>query len=370
MVIKRGNTWYVRIGTKNAAGKSIQKWISCPHIKTESEAKKEEIRLRSQQRSGHRVDTSKETVRDFLGRWLQGVKASVQVTTYETNERHVNNHLIPHLGNRRLSELNANDLRLFYSEMKESGRIDGKGGLSACSVGHLHRVLYQALQQAVNDGLLERNPVGLVKPPKPDDADVVILNEQQAHQLLAAAAGTVLYLPILLALFTGLRRGEILALRWEDIDLQRETVSVKWAAARVNAGTLIKRPKSKSSRRTIFLPPGATSVLRNYQRAEGLILCRPDGRPMAPDAFSHAFADLLRRNKLPKMRFHDLRHTHVSLLIKYGVEMKAISSRVGHSGIGVTMDVYGHLLTSVEQDAAQRFERGFQANCGAAAEPD
>ena len=364
MVIKRGAVWYARIGGVGPPGKKIQTWIRCPAAKTEQEAKREEARLIEKRDGSGAPKPEKERLQEVLCRWLAGTRATVEGSTYETNERNINNHLIPHLGHRILSEITAGDLRQLYSLLIVSGRKDGKGGLSACSIGHCHRLLYQALQQAVDDGLLIKNPAHLVKPPKVEETAVTILDENGAGRLLAAAKGTRLYVPILLAVFTGLRRGEILGLHWEDVDLQRGTLSVRWAASRLNSGTELKRPKSKASRRTVFLPAAARIALekeRVGQSEAALVVRQPDGRPLAPDAFTHAFADLLCRERLPRMRFHDLRHTHVSLLIKYGVDMKAISARLGHSGIGITMDLYGHLLTSVEQDAAARFGSGFQA---------
>lgn len=365
MVLKRGKTWYVRLNVVGAAGKRIQKWISCPTIRSRAEAKREETRLRALYRSDERINSKSVTLGEYLNQWLAGTRHAIETSTYETNERWIANHLIPHLGAAPLSEIDPGQLRLLYSQLKTSGRKCGVGGLSARTIGHLHRLLYQAMQQAVQDGLVSSNPLALVKPPKVDPTETVVLDEFKALQLLEKAEGTSLHIPILLGVCAGMRRGEILALRWEDVDFERGTISVNWSLARVNAGIEIKRPKSASSRRLIAIPKFANLALqrefqlRNNINKACLVVHQLDKKPIAPDAFSHAFATFLQKNGLPHMRFHDLRHTHVSLLIKYGVEMKAISSRVGHSSIGITMDLYGHLLDGVDREAASRLEQGF-----------
>lgn len=375
MIKLRGSTWYVRITRRDDTGRKVQKWISLPDVKNEHEARREEARLIAEIDSEIYVPTTKLTVAMLLEQWLIGVKADVRVCTWKSYEGYVRRNLIPQLGRILLSKLTATQIRTAYARLRESGRADGQGGLSEQTVLHCHRVLDEALKQAVNDGLIAKNPADAVKAPTPAETEIEVIDEERAMKLLEASEGTLLYLPILLAITTGLRRSEVLAIQWEDIDLERGTLSVKRRAERIaHKGLDYGPPKSKTSKRTILLLPMAIEALRRHRVEQakrqkehgevylhtGWVITTAKGNAMSPEYLTHTFPLLLTKKGLPHMRFHDLRHSHASLLIKYGTPMKAISARLGHSNIGVTMDTYGHLLPGVEEEAVKRLESSLQ----------
>jgi integrase len=215
MVKKRGEVWYARVDTKDANGKRLQKWIRLPDAKNEREAKRAEARLKTQAEDGLLVEPTRITVGQFLEQWLVGVKPTVSARSFITYTGLVSGQLIPQLGSIPLTKLTASHIRAAYTRMLETGRKDGKGGLQPITVNKAHRLLKQALQQAVNDGRLVKNPAATVKPPRVQWEEQAALDEKDTIRLLEAAKaprrGQALYIPILLAVYTGMRLGEVRA---------------------------------------------------------------------------------------------------------------------------------------------------------------
>jgi integrase len=195
------------------------------------------------------------------------------------------------------------------------------------------------------------------------------LDEDETSQLLAGVEVTSVHVPVFLAVFTGMRRGEILALRWADVDLGNATLSVRRSLEETHRnGLRFKEPKSRSGIRQVDLPPLLVDALRRHRSEQAklrlslgsawkdhdLVCCSPDGGPMSPDNLSSSFPKLVRRLGIPRIRFHDLRHTHASLLLRQGVHPKVVSERLGHSGVGLTLDTYSHLLPGLQREAAER----------------
>jgi len=264
-----------------------------------------------------------------------------------------------------------------YSKaLLDGGRKDGrKGGLSAQTVLHHHRVLREALKQAVRWQLVPRNAADAVEPPRPEYHEANALEESRTAWLLDAAEGTRLHIPILLAITTGMRRGEILAICWTDIDLDTGIARVRRSLQETKAGVTVKEPKSRHGRRPISLPSLAVEMLRTHRDAQqkvkatlgrdyqdnDLVCCRDDGSIWPPSAFTSAYRDLLRRRQIANVRFHDLRHSHVSQLLRSGVSAKVISERLGHSKVGFTLDVYSHLLPGMQEEAASKVDTRLRA---------
>jgi integrase len=235
--------------------------------------------------------------------------------------------------------------------------------------------LREALKQAVRWQLVAHNVADAVEPPRPEFHEINALDEARTIWLLDAAEGTRLHTPMLLAISTGMRRGEILGLRWQDIDLVSGLVSVRRSLQETKAGVSFKEPKSRRSRRPITLPSLAIEMLKAHQESQlktklalgseyqhnDLICCRDDGSVWPPSAFTSAYRDLLRRRKIGNVRFHDLRHSHASQLLRSGVSPKVISERLGHSKVGFTLDVYSHLLPGMQEEAASRIDAGLRA---------
>ena len=262
--------------------------------------------------------------------------------------------------------------------MLESGRKDGRGGLSAQTVVHFHRILHKALEQAVKWQLVARNVCDAVDVPRPQRHEMKALTEEETTRLLTAARETRLYVPILLAVATGMRRGEILALRWDALDLEAGTLSVSRSLEQTAGNLNFKAPKTDRSRRTVVLPRFAVVALQCHKGEQaklrlllgpgyqdhGLVVARADGSPWRPDVFSTEFGVLIRKTEVPPVRFHDLRHSHASQLFRAGIHPKIVSERLGHSGVGITLDTYSHLLPGMQEEAASKLDSAFRAAGG------
>ncbi len=363
------NTWAIVLDLgRGADGKRKQKWHTVHGGKRE--AQRELARLLNEINTGSYVEPAKLTVAQYLEKWLaEYAKANVGARTYEFYAEVVHKHLIPALGHLPLPKLQPLHIQSYYTEAQKSGRRDGRGGLSAQSVLHHHRLLHTALGQAVRWQLLPRNPAASVEPPRVNEKEMQFLDAEGMQRLLEATEGTSLYIPILLAVATGMRRGEILGLRWEDVNLQTGTVSIRQSLEETAEGLSFKAPKTRSSKRTLHLPQMVTQALIRHKgtqaelklaagptyQDQGLVIAWEDGRPLRPHYVTLAFTRLAQKLGLT-LRFHDLRHTQATALIALGEHMKVISSRLGHSSIQITMDRYGHLLPGMDEAAARRLD--------------
>jgi integrase len=370
MVMQRGDVWYCKRWVIDQSGKRVQKMIRLPDAKNEREAKRAEAKIITDMAQGTHIDPSKETISGFLQEWLVGVKPTVRSRTWEFYNRILSDYWIPRIGGRPLSKLTAADIRTTLAGLLENGRKDGKGGISRQSAVHCLAVLKRALKQAVIDGKLLKNPAEFVTAAHPDAVrpEIKVLDTDQTRRLLESVKGTPMFLPVLIGVTTGMRRGEILGLQWEDIDFQAGKLTVRQSAQQVlvdgerGKGYQIKfePPKTKQSRRTISLPSFVLRELRKHQQEQGrvfgLVNTNPDGQPIPPRAFSQRFETVVRRAGVPHIRFHDLRHGHASQLLKEGVAAKLVSSRLGHSKVGITLDIYTHLMPGMDEEVAERID--------------
>ena len=356
------------IGRDNS-GKRRQRWHSING--TKKDAERELNRLLHSMNSGGYIEPSRLSVADFLRKWLDDcAKPNVAGKTFERYEQLVVQHLIPAIGNIPLAKLHPLHIQGCYSEKLAGGRKDGTGGLSPQSVVHLHRVLRTALNQAVRWKMLANNPADAAESPRAPRREMRALDEEGTSKLLVAFQRSRLCAPVWLAIMTGMRRGEILGLRWKDVDLEAGQLAVCQSLEETKSGLVFKQPKTQRSRRTIALPQLAVESLRRHKaqqaaerlaigpgyRDNGLVFAGYEGEPWAPDAFSSAFAAQVRRTGLPHIRFHDLRHTHASQLLRQGVNAKVVSERLGHASVGFTLDVYSHVLPGMQDDAARRID--------------
>jgi integrase len=248
--------------------------------------------------------------------------------------------------------------------------ISSKRGLSAQTVQHIHRTLSQALSHAVRLGVLFKNPAQQVKPPKPDRREIKILGKDEIGTLLKAASGTWHYLPALVAVTTGLRRGELLGLRWSDLDLKAGMLTVNQSMERIKGEIAFKAPKTKTSRRSITLPAVTIQALHEHRLDQagarlklglgrdprGLVFTRADGQPLDPDSLSKAFGRLVATADVTPITLHGLRHTHISHLLMDGVHVKVVSERAGHANVNITLSVYAAYIPSMQADAALRVD--------------
>ncbi len=375
-IVKRGeDTWSLVFDLgRGEDGKRKQKWVTVRGTKREAE--KELARLLHEAHTGTFVEPSRMTLAEYLEYWLENyAQTKVSPKTFESYAEFIRLYIIPKLGQHKLAKLQVAHIQSYYTQMLTSGRLKRAGGLSAQSVLHQHRILRQALQQAVKWQFLGRNPADAVVAPRPDHREMRALTDRETAQLLKAAEGTRLYMPILLAITTGLRRGELLGLRWADMDLSTGVLSVRQSLGRTRSGMAFKPPKTAKSRRTVTLPAFVIEALERHRAVQNeerrllggayqdqdLVAAEPDGQPQSPGALSRAFSKLIIAKRLPQVRFHDLRHSHATQLLKQGVHPKIVSERLGHSTIGLTLDTYSHVLPGMQEEAAKRVDTALRA---------
>jgi integrase len=275
-------------------------------------------------------------------------------------------HVIPALGAHKLNKLRATHLEAYYS-----GKLDG--GLPPASVRKHHCILHTALRHAVRLQLIGTSPADLAMPPRVGRSEMKVLDEKQSAAMLHAAAGTALYLPLLLAIGTGMRRGELLGLRWADVDLEAGTLIVNQTLQEAYGELIFKEPRTTKSRRRITLPAIVVEALRGHRAEQArrtlahepgwtdseFVLTAPHGGPWRPSNFDRIWRRFKTKQKL-EIRFHDLRHTHATQLLRAGVHPKVVSERLGHASIGITLDTYSHVMPGMQEEAAARIDAGLR----------
>jgi len=352
-------------------GRRRQKSETVKGTKRDAERTLREVLLSLEQ--GSYVKPNKMTLGELLRQWLKDY-ASMNTTdrTQESYTSIVERHLIPAVGKISLIDLQAQNIQGYYAKKLSDGRVDGNGGLSARSVVYHHRILSKALDYAVKMGLVVRNVAKVVEPPRVARVTMQTLSPEEVSRFLDVARDTDYYVYFATLLYTGLRRGELLALRWRNLDLGSGKLSVVETAYRLGSGEYrIKEPKTAQSRRTVILPPSLVELFRVYRfdqellriqlgislNADDFVFIRPDGSPINPNAITLAFRRIIKRAGLKGIRIHDLRHTHASLMLKAGIHPKVVSERLGHANIGITLDLYGHVLPWLQEAAAVKFDR-------------
>jgi integrase len=274
---------------------------------------------------------------------------------------------MPALGSVDLVALRPSHIQSLYSKLQASGRSDGHGGLSARSVLRYHQILHAALRQGVRWQLLARNPADAVEPPRPTRRELRATTAEQARAVMAAADATPYGVFVRLALLTGARRGELLGLRWGDVDFDGGALHIQQTAQRIaGQGIVFRQPKTRLSRRAIALSRDAVEVLRGHRRrqAEARLLAGPAyrdldlvfatglGTPIEPGNLRRSWLAIARSAGVPGLRIHDLRHAHASLMLGQGVHPKVVSERLGHASVNITLDRYSHLLPGLQEAAA------------------
>ena len=356
--------WAIVIDVRDpATGKRKRRWHS--FAGTKREAQIECARLISDLKAGIQLEPSKTTLAAFLDRWLEHMKAQLTPRSHERYSELARKNLVPLIGGIALTKLQPAMISQAYTKALQSGRRDGKGGLSPSTVHYLHRILRQALQQAVRWQLLARNPTDAVKSPKLERKEMKVLDADGTADLIEAARENILFMPILLAVLCGIRRGEIAALRWRSIDHERGQLSVIASVEQTKEGVREKPPKSGRGR-TVALPSLVIDELRQHRlkQAESLlrlgvrltddhhVVMRADGKPLQPRSITQNFQLFLQRCGLARVRLHDLRHSHATQLLASGVHPKIAQERLGHSSIAITLDLYSHVLPGMQADAA------------------
>jgi integrase len=357
----------LEMGRDAITGKRKQHWIAVEGNKKEAERQLNE--MLHQQQNGAFIIPSKITVGDFLTSWLKDIALpNMTPRTYEGYEFIVRKYIIPELGQVLLTSLKAQNIQSLCGKIQAAGKHR--------TGQYVFNTLNKAMRSAIKMGTINRNPCEGVESPKVPNHEMHTLSESDLHLFLEYARSTPYYGLSYLALFTGLRRSELLALRWADLDLVMCQLSVNRTMHVMRYGTykgqvIFKQPKTAKSRRLIALSPSTAIVLREHRQSQDqvrqslslatvadddFIFCHYTGEPLLPDSISHAWMKLARHAGLKDVRFHDARHSHASLMLKQGVHPKVVQERLGHASIETTLDTYSHVAPGMQELAANNFD--------------
>lgn len=354
-------------------GKRKRKWHS--FTGTKREAQKECARLITAMQGGDYLEPGKETLAQYLDRWLAHIKSQISPRSHERYTELARKNVVPLLGSALLTKLRPEQISAAYAKALASGRRDGTGGLAPRTVHHMHRILRQALGQAVKWQILARNPADAVDPPKVERIKMRAFDAHETAVLLAHFRPSRMFIPVVLGALCGLRRGEVTALRWRAVDFVTGHLAIVESTEQTRAGTRAKETKSGRARR-VALPSLALDELRQHRirQAEELlrigirlsddthVFAQADGAPVQPNSLTHEFTRILAQSKtLPRVRFHDLRHSHATQMLASGVHPKIAQERLGHSSIAITLDLYSHVLPGMQEDAAAKVDAALRA---------
>ena len=369
-IVQRGRRWAVvrSLGRNPETGKYRQRWFYFP---TKEEAKQFQLSLAGHVKAGGSPPPAKFRVDDLFQRWLHDyAEMKVAPTTLRSYRETIEGHLSPALGNGILRDLKAGDIQRYLSEKL-------RAGLSSTTVHYHGTLLREILRYAVRLEFLMRNPSQFVEIPRRRRMDMRVLDEEQTRLFLGEAKRTSPYYRLYLtAIITGMRQGELLGLRWRDVDLLGGMASIQQTFYRLSGNkkkgvrteAIFKPPKSEKSRRRVALPPALVEELRGLHEEQGeyrqilgaeyqdadLVFCQVNGKPLhAHNIVRRDMRKVLERAKLPRIRFHDLRHGSGSLDMARGVNPKVVQERLGHSTVAFTLQVYGHVLPGMREEAAQ-----------------
>lgn len=357
--------WYVVVDIgvdKN--GKRKQKWHG--GFPTRREAEVERAKLVNGLHSGTYVAPDRLTFAEWVREsWLPMIRTRIKPSTFDSYRSNMETHVLPAIGRRPLQQLTAPMLNALYADLL---RVGGeRGPLAAKTVRYIHTTVHKALADAVDAGVIGANVAERAKPPKPGRSGsqrIECWEPEELAAFLSAVRGDRLEAAWRLAAMTGMRRGEVLGLRWGDIDLAAARVSIRNAIVTVAYEVLESSPKSHQAR-VVDLDPATVDTLRAHRQKRSdelgrepgeheLVACALDGGPIHPQTFSQAFARIVELAGIRKIRLHDLRHTHATIAVRAGVPVKVISERLGHESPAFTLKQYAHVVPGMQAEAAQR----------------
>ncbi len=350
-ISKRKNGTYaytIEMGKHPETGKRRQKMKAGFASRKEAEAAL--AQALSDLGRGSYLEPTKKTVQEYFTEFLEAKRQRSRPGTVKTYKWLINCHITPRLGQIPLAKLTPQHLVNVYGDLKKENK------LAPQTINHVHKVIHDGLATAMRHELIHRNVAALVQPPRVPKTKANVWTDEQLVQFLDYAKSYRYYMIILLAATCGLRRGEAIALRWIDVDLKAGTLTVNQSYTRGERGHIFQEPKTKAGIRTIALPQITLEALKRQKillaqdklaagpkyNDHGLVSQTRYGCPINPYYFESRWLDLLRKSELPRIRFHDLRHTHASLLLKQNVHPKIVSERLGHSSVGITLDRYSH----------------------------
>ncbi len=349
-------------GTSPETGKQIFKNVLG---KTQSEVKE---KLKKALADSQKLDLAKQgkyTVGTWMDAWFENVaKIKVRPSSHQTYRGYIDNHIKPNIGNIPLEKLTTMELQKLYRKLLTSGRVERieaekqPKGLSAKTVRNINQVISSAMDLAVAQKIILENPTNACSLPRVEHKEMHTISSEQLQAFLEEAKRSDVYEMYYIELSTGLRRGELLGLKWEDIDMQQGIIRVRRQISRID-GKIVEAPlKTKNSYRTVTISPQAIEVLKaqKVKTNDQYVFPSPNGGPISPDSVNNMLKRVLERAGIPKVRFHDLRHTFATLALQNGVDIKTVSGMLGHFSAGFTLDTYAHVTTAAQKEAAQTME--------------
>ena len=356
--------WEARytVGHDPVTGKQIFKNVLG---KTQTEVKE---KLAAKLAEAQKIDvvvSDKMTVGDWMDTWLENFeKPNMRASTYESYEGNIRLHVKPGIGDLTMSKVTTLDLQKFFNALLTDGRIERKEsknkpkGLSVKTVSNIRTMLYSAFEKAVAEHLIFTNPVAGCKLPKREKQEMKTMPVEDLGRFFTEAKASGKFELYYVEFSTGLRRGELLGLKWEDVDYEKKTLTIRRQVIRVQ-GHIEEGPlKTKNAYRTVAIGDDVIDILKDLQEREGkrspYLFPSPNGGPQDPDSVLPMFKRILKRAGLPEMRFHDCRHTFCKIALANGVDFKTLSSMLGHYSVSFTLDVYGHVTDDMKRDAADK----------------
>ena len=367
-VVAKGHRFYAVIyeGIDPLTGRERRRWQAAGADRVDAELLASRLAAEA---AAQRRDPGLSLGRYLLEQWLPAKQVSLRPSTWDGYRRVIELHVVPRIGHILLRRLRVEHIESLYSELLANGRRDGTGGLDPKSVLEVHVIVRKALADATRKGRVVRNVANDAEAPKRRRPKRLVRawTAEQLTAFLVAARQQRLFAAFWLAAATGMRRSELLALRWEDLDADAGWLSVHRALVSVAYELHESSGKTSSARRCLDLAPITVAILRDWRRRLALALDReltggdylfpaPDGGPTHPDLFSQSFNRLVARLDIPRLRLHDLRHTQATLLVRAGTPIKVVSERLGHAAPAFTMATYQHVMPGMQAEAARTFE--------------
>jgi integrase len=359
---KEGSSWYfvAELGTDPLTGKRKRK--KQRGFKTKKDAEKALALVEAEVYKGTFFEPSSISLTVHLQDWFKSKRTSVSIQTADTYEAYMRNRIIPYIGHVQLSQLTPALLQNFVNDLKEEG-------LASSSIKKVYNIIKGSLDYAVNMELIPSNPITKIHLPKDPKKEMSVWEVNEITTFLKVAIKDRSYPAFQLAISTGMRRGEILGLRWKDVDLEKGMLYIRQTLSK-DGKQFLKGAKTEASIRSIKLSNDTIVLLRKQKTVVGkeklscgadyvdndLIICTAKGTPINPENLKRTFQRLIKEADVPSIRFHDLRHTHATMLLASGINPKVISERLGHSNIKTTLDIYSHVLPSMQEEAANQIE--------------
>ncbi|GIO04756.1 site-specific integrase [Brevibacillus reuszeri] len=354
---KGDNKWWFQFYTGEIKN-GVRERITKRGFRTKKEAEKALIETQAAIQKGEYIEPTKKLFQEYLQEWIK-TKRNLGEQTLELYDSYLRTHITPAIGHIPLAKLSAHDIEMFLDSLHDKG-------LAAATIKRIFSVVNAALNAAETKDIITKNVANKVEKPQVSRRrELIVWDPDFVSDFLARTKQASRYwIAVYLAIMTGMRQGEILGLRWSDIDFDKRTLTIQQTVNRhreIKAGA-----KTKKSMRSVALSPETIEALKDHRQFivqervalgpayenNNLVVCTQFGGPVTQRAIQKVWTSFLRKTNAPKITFHDLRHTHATLLIKQGVHIKVISERLGHSSVSITMDTYGHLMPNMQEDAA------------------